>query len=269
MKTVNCLLIICLLFSACSNEQEQEQEQQEQEQETIFQYGVLFPENLEYMNMPRPDDSYNYPVYPGMEEWAKFETGQEMMDACQIPSRTVRNMSTQALIQAIWEHPLLFDTFTRYLYQRDFEAMFADNNAYMELCKRRDAADTLADRLIRVNPLTRFESQTLELLMAQPVILAKLSDEERKKVVRDVLQKDDLRQKTWEDNSYAYGLKAITWLLIGRTMTTSGYVPFVRAVNENEDLKAFLKDTNYTYMKEVYGNIPQLILHFCKYYLNS
>lgn len=258
MKTIHCFLIVSLLFSACDNEQGQELENEE-----------LFQEGLECMNMPRPDDSYNYPVYPGMAEWAKFETGQEMVDACQIPTSFLAKMSTQALIQAIWEHPLLFDTFHRYLYQRDFESMFADNNAYMELCKRKDAADALVERLIRVNPLTRFQSQTLELLIAQPVILSMLSDEARKKVVRDVLQKDDLRQKTWEENRAPHALRAITWLLIGRAMITADYAPFVKVVNENKELKAFLEDPNYTYMKEVYGNIPPLILYFCKYYLKQ
>ncbi|MDR2774303.1 MAG: hypothetical protein LBC19_06100 [Tannerella sp.] len=30
------------------------------------------------MNMERPEDSYNYHVYPGTEEWAKLSTGDEM-----------------------------------------------------------------------------------------------------------------------------------------------------------------------------------------------
>jgi len=54
--------------------------------------------------MERPSDSYNYPVYPGMKEWGNFKTNKEMLEACQVPAKTLKKMSTQAVIQALWEH---------------------------------------------------------------------------------------------------------------------------------------------------------------------
>ncbi|MDR2911117.1 MAG: hypothetical protein LBV47_07125 [Bacteroidales bacterium] len=264
MKTVIYFIITCLLFAACSKEQEQE---------TIFQYGVLFQKNLEFMNMPRPDNSYNYPIYPDMEEWKKLETRQDMLDACQIPTSVLRKMSTQAIIQAIWEHPMLFDIFQRYQYQGDFESMFSTNNAYMELTNRSDAGAALNERLTVLNPLTtypRFESQTLELLMSQPVFLAQLDNDRKMQIVKTAIEHDGLRQNAWEENSLANSLRPMTWLLIGRTMFAAGYIPLVEAANRNEQFKSFLEGKNYySYMDGVYGDIPQQIIDFSKNYLNN
>jgi hypothetical protein len=263
MRNVSYFIITCLLFAACNSEQEQE---------TIFHYGVLFQKNMEYMNMARPYDSYNYPVYPDMKEWEKLKTGQDMFDACQIPTSVLSKMSTQAVVQAIWEHPLLFQIFNRYIFQGDFESMFSNNNAYMELCNREDAGAALAERFTLVNPLTsspRFEAQTLELLIAQPVFLAQLNDKEKTTIVELALRKNDLRKNTWEENSIANSLSPITWLLIGRIMQTADYAPFVEVVNGNEQLKSFLENKDYVYMKEIYGDIPQQIIDFSKNYLNN
>jgi hypothetical protein len=40
---------------------------------------------------------------------APFKTGKEMEDACQVPADVLKNMSTQAVIQAIWEYPFFMD----------------------------------------------------------------------------------------------------------------------------------------------------------------
>jgi hypothetical protein len=266
MKAINCFLLISLFFSACSDEQEQE---------TVFPYGALFQENLKCMNMPRPDDSYNYPVYPGMEEWAKFKTGQERLDACQIPTSTLEKMSTQAVVQAIWEHPLLLEIFHRYRYQGDFESMFSTNNAYMELAKRNDAGAALYERFLVVNPLTTYpgieELKTLELLISQPVFIAQLDDDQKKNVVKTAIEHDGLRQQdaAWADNTFAGSLRVITWLLVGRTMFAAGYTPLIEAANGNEHLKAFLEHKDYLYMKEEYGDIPQQIIELSNAYLNE
>jgi len=101
-----------------------------EDNENPFSYEELILPQLQSMNMPRPTDSWNYPVYPGMDEWAKFESSQEMVDACQVPEKRLKKMSTQAVIQALWEYPFFTEPLHRYLYQKDFESLFLQNNAY-------------------------------------------------------------------------------------------------------------------------------------------
>jgi len=269
MKTFNYLLFFtCLFFIACNNKISQD---------TTFPYKILFQKNLGCMNMSRPADSYNYPVYPGMKEWENLTTSQAMVDACQIPTNTLSKMSTQAIVQAIWEYPLLPEVTHRFEYQFDFEGMFSENNAYMELVKRTDAGTALFERLALVNPLTplpRLESQVLELLISQTVFLSQLNDSDKKKILEIAFANDDLRQGTPDSDSYN-NYRATTWLLIGRTMLAANYNPFIEAVNNNEQLKFFIDGlvsnqysdsgkTGYVYMTQVYGDIPQAIINFGK-----
>lgn len=251
------------------------------EQKTESQYKELIQSRLECMNMSRPSDSYNYPVYPGMKEWVNFTTGQQMLDACQIPINILEKMSTQAVIQAIWEHPLLFDVLHRYEFQEDFEAMFSQNNAYKELVRRKDAETSLLTRLKLVNPLTQDvvpESQSLELLISQTSFLVQLNNDQKKEIIDIAFKNDDLRQNDAELTNSPY--RAITWLLIGRTLVAADYIPFVEAIDKNNQLKYFLDgwipqqnethvNTGYVYMEQIYGAIPQCIINFGKDFLNE
>ena len=38
-----------------------------------------------------------YPILPGTKEWENFNSRDEMMAACQIPTEIVASMSTEAL----------------------------------------------------------------------------------------------------------------------------------------------------------------------------
>lgn len=258
-------ILFCFLFASCGND--------------MLLFDELFPDNAAYMNMQRPRGSYNYPVYPGTKKWTSFTTGQEMVDACQIPVKTLHKMSTQAVIQAIWEYPLLGDFFVFHggTYQSTFENMFSSNNAYMEFCKRADAGVNLLERYVLVDPLTpmpRLASQILEILISQPVFLAQLSKTERKTLVETAFIKDDLRQKNLEHNSSARFNKHTTFLLISRVMVASNYIPYFNAVTSSEDLKAYndgwdLYGFGFSYMGDYLDNHIALIINFANNFLNE
>ena len=278
MKNLYNIILSFMVLGACNINDEQK---------TDSQYEAFIQPRLECMNMPRPSDSYNYSVYPGTKEWAALKTGQQMLDACQIPTNILEKMSTQAVIQAIWEHPLLFEVFTTgFGYQAAFESMFFQNNAYIELVKRKDAGIALFDRLKLVNPVTQDllpESRALELLISQTPFLVQLTDNEKKEVIDITFKNDDLLQNNSElpDNSLnKTDFRIISWLLIGRTLVVADYMPFITTVNESNQLKYFLdgwtpqqngdtERTAYVYMESVYGDIPQGIISFGKDFLNE
>jgi hypothetical protein len=233
-------------------------------------YENLIRTKIEIMNMERPKDSYNYPVYPGMEEWAKLSTGEELTEACQIPENVLKTMSTQAVIQALWEHPLLVEIFHRHQYQLDFESAFPQNNAYRELCTRNDVGISLLERMKAVNPLisvSGFEFELLEMLAVQDVFLSQLDVNGKVTLIETALEKDGLRQKNagFADRPE----RAVTWLLLGKTILNAGYGPFVTEVNGHEALLLFLTSDSYVYLEQVYGNIPQIITEYAVEFIQT
>jgi hypothetical protein len=236
---------------------------------------ALAQAKLESMNMPRPEDSYNYPIVPGMDEWAALRSGEEMMDICQVPVDILKKMSTQAVIQSIWEHPLLFEILLRYQYQTDFDSFMSNNNAYEELKAREDAGICLLERYTLADPVIPYaefhEPHVLELIISQTVFLSQLKDNEKKTIVQIAQKNDDLRQKAYPENSVRRtSWRVITWVLMGRTMANAGYVPFVQEVERNEDLQLFLDGSHYTYMMEIVGDsIPEIIIHHIENYTKN
>lgn len=83
---------------------------------------------------------YDYPVKPGSEQWAAFTSGQQMVDACQIPSDILSKLSTKALAETCLNYPLYFE-YTAYNSERD--KVISGFNGLQELAKRSDGASAL------------------------------------------------------------------------------------------------------------------------------
>ena len=237
----------------------------------------------------RPDDSYQYPIVPGTEEWASLTTSEEMVEALQVPESVLKDMTTQAVVQAIWEHPMLFEIIfgSDGKYQFFFELLFSKNNAYLELVNRKDAGAALLDRLILADPLPPFlscETHILEIMISQIDFLSQLGDCEKRKIAEIAFRNYELRENdeiTPEDSGYMSGVGMITAsLLMGRTMFADGYPPFVEAVNSNEELKYYLEgaypagyfpyiDYPLGFIYPLHNDIQQEIINFGNLFLNK
>jgi hypothetical protein len=197
-----------------------------------------------------------------MPEWSQFKTVQEMIDACQIPEKRLKKMSTQAVIQAIWEYPFFINALHRATYQRDFESTFLTNNAYKALTKRADAGKSLLKRLELVKlipePEARYMLSALELLMSQTVFLSQLNDKEKKTIIEITLKNDSVRQQVTTVNIF----RGVTVLLMGKTMLNAGYLPFIEEMDNNEQLKTFLTEsTSLTFFYEQEEFMRRIIFH--------
>lgn len=223
---------------------------------------------LKCMNTTRPDDSYNYPVLPGMPEWSDFKTTQEMIDACQVPVTILEKQTTEAVFQAIWEYPFTYETTFRYNhYQQSFETVISNTNAYQELITRDDAGLCLYERLNLVDPLCTVNSRFLELIMSQSVFLNQLNDNHKKKIVELSLDNDVTRQAAV--NGAGDVLREVTCLLMSRTMYLSNYNPFALKVNEDLQLKTFIETSEaYFTTKEEYDSFFELIRSEAKKFIN-
>ena len=281
MKNVIYLLFSCMFFAVC-NCCSKDSSQEEWD----------FREFREFKEFPRPTDTYDYPILPGSDEWAQFMTGREMKEACQIPTEIVSKMSTQALIQSLWEHPFSPDPFfLRGEFVSDLELCFFNNNAFVELTKRQDAGEALFERLSVCYPVTDYlpdslitteyihkliEAHFMELLMLQTVFLSQLNDNTKVNLVKIALLNDSLKQNG------AGRYRPVSWVLIGRTMVSAGYGPFIiKAVKSNEQMQYFLdgwKPYSYNgmemrigYYYDEFGDnaIQQDIINFGISYINN
>ena len=264
MKALYYLALVCFVAVACDNGKDDYRP-------APFLYEDDIRPILECMNMDRPSDSYNYPVYPGMEEWKNLNTHEKKLNACQVPISVLKKMSTQAVIQAIWEHPLLFLILSLgFECQLEFENLLSENNAYIELAGREDAGSALLTRLALVDPLypdigAMLRSQILEILVSQPVFLAQLDDLSKKEVVGITLKNDDLRDKAGIGGMSFY--KNMAWLLMGRVMIAAGFAPFVDAVNNDNRLKDFLETADQVFPD--FGDRGQRIIDYAVQYLDE
>ena len=246
MKKFYCFLLICLFIVACANDNVQN--------DASMPFDVSFHPSW---NGTTPADAYTYPIVPGSEKWNNLEP-EEIDIVFRIPENILNKMSTQAIIQAIIDCPVLVTgIFSDFQYQWRFEIAFTDNiqakipfgvNAYMELKERKDAAAALLDRLLFTDPITGistkppFESQMVELLLSQTVFLSQVNGY-ADDIIRIVFGYDELRLKDSKLADDVLALKAneaIGSVLIGRTMIEAGYSPFVEAVNSNMHLKLYL-----------------------------
>ena len=293
-------ICVCLCLAACNSHPEQEPEEEPcpgPDLNSRFVYGDIpnLAVRLAYMGMERPADSYNYQLYPGMEEWAK--TREERLAANQVePECILRKMSTQAVIQAIWEMPQCGEFFwvTEGYWQRIIESQINRYNSFQELTKRKDAGAALLARLSLVDPITVHylytETQVLELLLSQPVFLSQLNESEKRKVVEITLSNDKKRQQAewwWGEGDGYYNHSAVVsrspaLILMGKTMLAAGYRPLIEAVNKNEELRCFIdgfcnphipnSNTGYSYLS-IYPNtdrnVPQIIIDYAKNYIND
>ncbi|MDR2929196.1 MAG: T9SS type A sorting domain-containing protein [Cytophagaceae bacterium] len=237
-------------------------------------YITEIEDKLEFQTFPRPRDSYNYHIYPGFPGW-------DPQASIQIPPDTAEAMSTQALLQALWELPgLLFIIDTRY--HMRFGSV-SNTNTYNELKQRPDFGTALIYRLSMLNTsmltsltfIPTLELQAFQIIMSQPEILpntsqpkilSQLSDNARKQLLRAIFQYDALLA---EKNPLYYGRQTV-WFLTAETLRNADYAPFLECINENEALKQFLELINYDCNGlSINSTVVQLILEHAEEYLKE
>ena len=236
MKNLSYFFVICFIFTSCNKGKEPIF----QEEPCPYIEDERIQPLLDCMNMPRPEDSYCYPCQEATSYREECCYCQAEDDAYfQIPISILEKMSTQAVIQALWEHPKFTYMIDWWSYQWALEKEFSNNNAYTELMKRPDAAVTLLERLVLVDCLRTKLVSALEIIMAQPIFLSQLNDEDKRRIVEITLQKIDFYNDYFncDDCVFCY----TNFILLGRTMLSAGYAPFIEAVNDDEELKYFLE----------------------------
>lgn len=53
------------------------------------------------------DAAFDYPILPGSEEWASFDSLEEKIEACAVDEALLNSMTTPALLETVVTYPLL------------------------------------------------------------------------------------------------------------------------------------------------------------------
>lgn len=91
------------------------------------------------------DAPYDFPVKPGMPEWAACESHEEMVSACQIPENILSQMSTSALVETCLNYPLKYDYYAFNDIREGLLVMLENFNGLRELGKRESGSKELIE----------------------------------------------------------------------------------------------------------------------------
>lgn len=145
------------------------------------------------------DQPYEYPLRPGDPDWKNLNGNSAMLMAVQIPGETLQALSTKALVKSVLDYPLFMDIWA-YDEETGFKHLVANFNGLRELLARQDAGPALLEQYQEFDPAAfkpqlgsdgrgflSFQLRYFERILSQPSVLAELSPEERKILVRTAL----------------------------------------------------------------------------------
>lgn len=98
------------------------------------------------------NDAYEYPIKPGTVEWKELRNHEEMLRVCQIPPNTLKNMSTEGLIETILNYPLFWDMTAYDNLRVGFSEVSSRFNGIPELFQRADVGEKLLATYRSINP---------------------------------------------------------------------------------------------------------------------
>lgn len=148
--------------------------------------GLLLP-----VQAQKTDEIYDFPVKPGTEEWARFTTGKQMREACQIPIERLNILSTKALVETCMNYPLFLDYVAFNNERQGVKAIIKNFNGLQELSRREDCVKELISFYARFpiitqnaykKDITQYQIQYklpfLELVIADSLFISQLSQQE-------------------------------------------------------------------------------------------
>ncbi len=89
------------------------------------------------------NQTWDYPVKPGSEEWAKLSSGLEMLKVCQIPESILQTLSTRQLAEICLNYPLFFEHTASNDEREAIKSMIQNFNGLSELISRKDGIKEL------------------------------------------------------------------------------------------------------------------------------
>ncbi|MEO8962553.1 MAG: hypothetical protein ABI325_11770 [Ginsengibacter sp.] len=193
---------------------------------------------------------YNFPIKSDNPEWPKFKSRTEMAGALQIPSETLKNLTTKALAKTCLNFPMFKDLYFFNTIQTGFNNLKQSFNGFQELLSRNDAAIELLKLYGLMNPeeILHAENDTLkgdfsfrfveiEILLAQEELINSLNTDIETKLLKEAVLKYEQKKATSEFSSFSL---SPSMLVAGRILDKKGKLQNLKATYTNDDIQNFL-----------------------------
>lgn len=157
--------------------------------------------------------SWDYPVKPGSEKWKTFQTGMEMVEACQIPKSVLSGLSTEELLLICLKFPLLFDIGAANFFSDGYAAYENNFNGIREFYLRSNAAVVinsyykqlnLDDAKMYSSVFFVFRISVVEYILSTPSVISKYSAQQKKEIATELNSKLNLKKSQPGDLPYNY-----------------------------------------------------------------
>jgi hypothetical protein len=131
------------------------------------------------LSQAKSNERFEYKITPDDPEWANLSSKQEMLDATRIPNDILKRMTTEEVVSAVLEYPLVINIYAYDSYEAGLKALAKDSDAFRELLTRADAGDALLAKL-QVNKTfsndQSLEELTLSVLLSEKSIWQSVSN---------------------------------------------------------------------------------------------
>lgn len=191
-------------------------------------------------------EPFDFPLTPEMEGWKLLKSGSERAKATTVPEEVLVNLSSRALVQTLFKHPLLFEVLLHDYFVKGLDLLIPHVNCFEELFKRGDATDPLIDYYDRINITSIAASKKItwkdlyaELILAHKSIQAKLTDEQVIRLQNIAL--DKLRHKADHPEIFGRASLETCSLLVIECLLSDGQRPLLANVISDSELDLFLR----------------------------
>lgn len=165
------------------------------------------------------NDTYEFPVQRGSEEWQKLSRERRIYQAYQIPDGILTEMSTSAIIKTFINCPFADDCLGYEDTEECFKNVSSKLNMYEEMINRIDYIENLLEHYLKLcesekPPIDSLNSSgvslsyslsvkifAIEMLLTQTAIAGNISDNERKELYEIIYRR--LQTPMSESNGYS------------------------------------------------------------------
>ena len=155
--------------------------------------------NFPVINFPDEKSlSWDYPVKPGSEKWKTFQSGDEMIMACQIPKNILYSLPAEELLLICMNYPLLFDIAAFNFFSDGYAAYENHFNGIREFYQRSDAHSVIYNyyRQIKLENASVYSTiffvhkvSVAEYILSASPVISKYSANQRKELALELLSK--------------------------------------------------------------------------------
>jgi len=216
-------------------------------------------------------DAYEFPIKRGTEEWRQLETNGKRIAALQIPEDSLAKISTEGLLETCLEFPYLYEIFFGNHAQHGFEVIKGKFNGLRELLQRPDLTNVLLKKYRNLTEDVKgirslrdaeqgnftFRHFALEMMLAQDVVLEKMSTEQDQQLFLLCFEHQKIKQTYSDIFSYVNSLP--TYLLYAKKIMNDSDFKF-----ENTEMKKALSELIQTPIV-----VDQIIIEFLDNSINN